>query len=358
MKRSLCLAVMAAFLAACGGKEPPHQPAAKSEQIPGVPTRTAPVVSRNEQPNWLKELSPEAQKVWLESKHKPDLGPQLAGWLGTRPAKTQIAFITAQDGQPDNDAYRARREAEDRAEFVRPAPKGFGPEGRRKIRLTLIPKKAMMKTGETFWYRLELQNVGREPILFDERSSFWKVGNGLGKCRFRITPPGGKEQLGRLLEDLDEPFRKTIVLPEHLATDEEKQRYARDLVERQGWENSRRYHLYVNLQPGETLVTRAWRFGTEDERLARIMAGDDPHPPISGDFRELPLEEITFDQPGTYRIKVVYKDPPPKPPTEAEIQRKIKLGLDREYQMRSYQEWASEFLGIVESNTVLVEVYK
>ncbi|MFA6317914.1 MAG: hypothetical protein WC943_10885, partial [Elusimicrobiota bacterium] len=285
-------------------------------------------------PKEFRRLCPEAQQAWVKAKYKLPLG---SGFLARLKPEHQAHLIVELAKLPDQEAYASQREAEDRAELVRPAPKDFKPEGRRKIRLVLIPKQRRLKTGENFWYRLELQNVGKEPILFDDRPSFWKIGNRFMPCHFYITPPDGKEVRGNLVEDFMDSREKTIVLPDHLTTDEARRKYAAEIVKEEGNRRSRLLHLHVNLQPGETLVTRAWRFGTFDEQYERTKAGEHPHPPISGDFRELALENLAFDQPGTYKVKATYEDP-----------------------LRSYQdqEWASQSLGIAESNSVLVEVYK
>lgn len=388
---------MAAVLACCGKKETP-QPAKKPGSQSGV--AAGPVSGANseappagfakvgspEDPEgpeghglWVEEkgagvryppefdkLTPEAQKAWHEAKYKIPLSTD---FIEHFPRHMQATWIERWANAPDDEAYEKRRKAEDRAELVRPVARGFKPENvRRKIKLTLIPKSARIRVGESLWYLLEMRNVGHEAIEFRETSkSFWKVGNSSElKYHFYVTPPGGKETRVNFRVDSTELMGnrpEEIVIPESLGKDEAR-KYFEQEKERRGMEKARLFTLWVELQPGETLVARPWKFVSRRERQKSIAGPRDDYMQfkVEGPFREARLDpdEFKFDQPGTYRVKVVYNHNPfgLKPPTEEEIQKRIaKWGLDREYQMRRHQERVAESLGIVESNTVVVEVY-
>lgn len=90
-------------------------------------------------------------------------------------------------------------EQKDRAELLRQPKSGWKPENApRKLSILLLSDKAKIRKGEAFRYRLELQNVGLEPLSFKEASpSFIKEGslcdsNGF---KFSATVPGGKEKV-------------------------------------------------------------------------------------------------------------------------------------------------------------------
>ena len=87
-------------------------------------------------------------------------------------------------------------EAEDRKELVTPAPPDFKPEDQgKKLKLTLIPRDAEIHRGEAFWFRLEVQNIGRTPVPLNAEWSFFKIGYGEAlEYRFLVTPPKGVER--------------------------------------------------------------------------------------------------------------------------------------------------------------------
>lgn len=91
------------------------------------------------------------------------------------------------------------RQAEiNRRTMVTPAPADFKPEPfARKIRLKLILEKQKIRVGEYPRYRLELTNVARETIVYQEleRSIFIKDGgmdDSLKTMRFHLTDSNGK----------------------------------------------------------------------------------------------------------------------------------------------------------------------
>ena len=86
----------------------------------------------------------------------------------------------------------------DRAELVLQSRRGWVSENApRKLTLMLISEKSSVRKGEVSRYRLEIKNVGREPITFKESApSFIKGGSLCGDhgYRFYVTPPGRTER--------------------------------------------------------------------------------------------------------------------------------------------------------------------
>ncbi|MEK7858703.1 MAG: hypothetical protein AAB320_06130 [Elusimicrobiota bacterium] len=227
-----------------------------------------------------------------------------------------------------------RQEVTDRLELVLPPPSGWKPEkNKRKLKLTLIPEKTMLRKGEKFRYRMEIQNVGQENIIFSEPfAPFVKIGilDGTHDYTFLVTPPGGKEQEMRAnFHTGAKLMGEEIFFPKHWT---EAQIEA--AVDKRRLEERAEGRLLLALQPGETLITR-------------------PDPPPPNRFREL-FTRFNFDQLGTYRIRVVYDDRPEEQP-EWFIQHLVRKGRFEAYQ-RDYKEQASKAIGPFESNAVVLEV--
>ena len=227
-----------------------------------------------------------------------------------------------------------QQEVKDRQELVLPPPPGWKPgEAKRKLKLTLIPEKTMLRKEEKFRYRIEIQNVGREDSIFSEPfAPFVKIGilDGTHDYTFLVTPPGGKEQEMRAnFHTGAKLMGEEIFFPKHWT---EAQIEA--AVDKRRLEERAEGRLLLALQPGETLITR-------------------PAPPPPNRFREL-FTRFNFDQLGTYRIRVVYDDRPEEQP-EWFIQRLKKKGRFEAYQ-RDYKEQASKAIGPFESNAVVLEV--
>ncbi|MEK9144178.1 MAG: hypothetical protein AAB339_01055, partial [Elusimicrobiota bacterium] len=140
-------------------------------EAPAPPARQDPAPPKVEMPLALSVPSPDPfAKIPTFENFKPSipkgfekLSPDaLAYWIK---GGYEILFIKIQM-------------EEDRKELVRPAPPGFKPEAvDRKVKLTLIPRETSIRTGEEFWYALELQNLGREPMDYWEvPGSFMKDG--------------------------------------------------------------------------------------------------------------------------------------------------------------------------------------
>ncbi len=230
-----------------------------------------------------------------------------------------------------------QQEVKDRQELVLPPPPGWKPgEAKRKLKLTLIPEKTMIRKGEKFRYRLEIQNVGQEGILFNETfAPFVKVGilDGPPAYKFYITPPGGKEEEMQA----NFPTGAKLMGEELFFPKDWTKAQIEAAVEKRRLRERAEGQLFLTLKPGETLITRS-----------------DPPPPNR--FREL-FTRFTFDRPGTYRLKFVYDDRPEKL-SARDFDYMVKSGIckSREACMRDYEKKVHEAIGPVDSNTVFLEV--
>lgn len=255
--------------------------------------------------------------------------------------------------------FEDRVRAADQKDMVRPAPPGFKPEpdplkaGPLKAKLTLIPKKTILKPGETFWYRAELQNLSALTIKFDKAPSFWKVGIAeYDQYDFYITPPGGKER--NVMLDIDFPIGS------HRGPGARGKMNDAQL-EDHSFRMARRNALHVDLGPGETLLSRPWR-RLSIEELDDMYEKDVEPAPVIGEFRELALESsFKFDKPGKYRIKLVFQDYAPELPDEEHIQFSMQRNdYDHEEATRiamDFYRWRlRNSMGRVESNPVKIEV--
>lgn len=147
-------------------------------------------------------------------------------------------------------------------ELVRPAPKGFKPVEGRKVELKLIPEREYVSRGRSFWYRLEMQNMGRQTLQWDEKDSFFEDGYLRdANVRFLVTQPDGREV--RMQPPLDD--------------------YG---AERDGG------GIRVRLKSGETLVSRPWAY--QGDGVGQVW----------GPFREL-ASRYNFTFLGRYKIKAV-----------------------------------------------------
>ena len=336
-RATLAILLLSVCFSACKKKAPPPKPPMQTAPVVEKPTPAAPKAEDKAVfPEGFETLAPEAKEVWLKAEVKPRIPKNLdrhpaakqAHWLHMLVALEKRQRLMAPD-----DALAKIQTEKVRREYIRPTPRGFKPLNvKRKLKLTLTPERDIIHRGERFSYRLEMQNVGREPIGFAESPSPFLTGQSLRPYLFILTPPNGKKELMYNTYG-SEVGGSDIYVPggEHM-TDAESNAALRKMER----EERHRGQLRVDLQPGETLVSKS-RGGA------------------FGSFRELHTI-VEFDAPGTYRIKLVYSNPPPDPPDEAEIQRRIKRSIDRESQMKAYRENVEKALGRVESNEVSIEV--
>ena len=256
-------------------------------------------------------------------------------------------------------------EKKDRAELVLPPPPGWRPENaKRKLKLTLIPEKTMIRKGEEFRYRLEVQNTGQEPIRFyHDYRAFIKTGDLLSGdyYEFYATTPGGPEQ-----KLLSRSQASGGIMPLHEIFFPDSMTIAQKdaALLRMSAEANAASVISLTLGPGETMLSR-------------------PYPAPPNRFRDLGAL-LRFNQPGTYRIKLVFDDLGEHPDVKEEKQfslqaknwkislrdvykldarAKLELGISREQQKKDRQEAIQNHekrrltaVGRTESNTVLLEV--
>ena len=330
------LVALVCLACACGKNEEPARPA------PALPMPAKKSTATVQAP--LPFKVPEGFDQWPPEKQQRHL-------------KFQADFAATLAENPENirlleKAFDDRVKAADEKEMIRPAPPGFKPAPvARRTRLTLIPKTKILKPGERFWYRLELQNLGQETLSFHTDPSFWKIGNmEFNRWKIYLTSPGGKEE-----SMMVQYYDFSVIGPGA------RGQMSKAQLEDDDYRSVRSSGLYVDLRPGETLVSRPWRRLTGIEMSARYYRGIKPAQ-VQGEFRELALESRkAFTKPGTYRLRVVFQDYVPEPPTEKEIQESMKgRGYGRqeaeESEMRYYKSVLKYSLGRFESNTVTIAV--
>ncbi|TPW20249.1 MAG: hypothetical protein FD126_1873 [Elusimicrobia bacterium] len=249
----------------------------------------------------------------------------------------------------------------DQKELVRPAPKGFKPEDvRRKVRVTLVPRETTIKVGESFWYRLELQNVGKESIEYHESPSFLKDGLRWDMLKWGfevILPDGSREKmiLGRYYEErnLDHRPRRPIDVPDSKNLTETE---ARTWARRDSLRRNAQRDFHVTLRPGESIITKPWRWVYDEEYLERFRRNEPILWPVpEGTFREL-RTVFRFKTPGKYKVVGILRDPPPSPPDEEFLLKMERRGFSRNSILGDHDRYVSRALGHVESNWVTLEV--
>lgn len=109
------------------------------------------------------------------------------------------AALAACRREPPPSAPALSPREKDRAELTLQSRRGWTPEDApRKLTMLLVSEKTSIRKGEGFRYRLEIRNVGREPVAFEEPApSFIKDGSLCGSrgYRFYATPPREAERL-------------------------------------------------------------------------------------------------------------------------------------------------------------------
>lgn len=244
------------------------------------------------------------------------------------------------------------RDAATRKELVTPAPPGFVPKAQgQKLELRLIPQKAMIRLGESFWYRAEITNVGTEPI--ELRDSFINSGSGGdGWSRFRLVISPSIPQPA-LWGEAGEPCmfeRPPVPGWERMSGSEQKaagERWARE-------EAFPKWQINVRLAPGETIRTRDWRAVSREDTCAAWKAGNPTPERPGGLFREFE-DKQQFARPGSYTLRLVYDDPGKKP-SARDIETLRRLGRSQS-EIDSYvQEFLQRGPLKSESPTVSLEV--
>lgn len=221
----------------------------------------------------------------------------------------------------------------DRRTMVSPAPPDFRPEPvARKIRLKLVLEKSKIRAGESPRFRLELTNVGREPIIYQElEATIFKWGSLWDSMRtisFLLVDPRGKELdlLPPLPTGRAEPTRYHDATPES----EEKMRRNNALYAASS-------KFKVKVLPGETLRS--------------LGDGDSAQEP----FRTLRVQE-GFEKPGKYTLRVVLDDRP-APMNDIYIKALLKIRTMAEIQS-SFDQRLKEALGPVSTDNLPLEVVR
>lgn len=238
------------------------------------------------------------------------------------PSSNPTSTVTGSPAPSEADIELAAR-ASERREMVRPAGRGFRPTAAgRAVRLLLAARDRQIKVGQTFWYRLELQNVGKEAVRISEDPSFLKNGRFYDERRyaFWIKGPDGQRRrmlLGSFADELAMGSRpgvsRKIPGSDHM-TDAE----IRDHVRIESWRTRAARRLDVTLRPGETLVSIPWRWVGIPEANQRDKNGLEAWPRPTGEFREL-WTEHDFKKPGLYSIVVDFIDRAAPPPDEKRV---------------------------------------
>lgn len=283
------------------------------------------------------------------------VAPGLAGQGKSTSVKTGPSAF---EDDPEASAREEARAADRR--LVTNAPKEFKPQGQGRIlSLRLKARDAKIRVGETFWFRLELQNVGTSVVSIWENDSFIKSGGSSGGgWRFSVVTPKGDKWpmiIGREEVDFTPPSRRVVEIPGSAAM---SQAELEDFIRRNNAWRRADAELHVTLGPGQTLSTRPWKWDSKEE-FGRLFINrarrEDPRQ--YGGFREL-WTEFRFDEPGVYEISAVRDDPPPWPPSEEKLRDMEMRGVSREATLEMHRKRAMDALGRVSSNPVSIEVVR
>lgn len=179
-----------------------------------------------------------------------------------------LPLLAACRRAPENAPPEPRTaEERDRRDLLRqPSPEWKPGTEKRKLSILLLLEKSKVRKGDAVAYRLEAQNAGQDPLVFQEAPpSFVKEGSLCGRSALQlfVTDPGGKERPAACV-------RK----PAGVKVSTEPAREPET-------------GLDLTLQPGDYLITR----------------GSGP----ANRFRPL-LTATSFDALGTYKLKAVYAE--------------------------------------------------
>lgn len=250
---------------------------------------------------------------------------------GGRPAEKEAMRNTVAELDARLDAEDRLAEL-DRRTMVIAARDDFRPENvARKIRLKLLIEKNKIKVGENLRFRLELTNIGREPLDYQENEpSIFKWGSLLDSMR----------TIAFILKDARNQRLELVPSARHGRT--EALEYDREPIKSEnevrdgaarGAAGSR---FKVKLLPGETLRS--------------LGDGDTAQEP----FRTL-LAEEGYEVPGVYRIQVTLDDRP-RPLSKGYIKAALGSGSTLKEIQDLHDRLMKKALGPVSSNIETFEV--
>lgn len=285
-----------------------------------------------------------------------------ASWAASSPT-VQTSLLEKRDLDLLREEFdiEARVRAEERKELVRPAPQGFkAASSARKLKLTLVARDKKIRVGQTFWYRLELQNIGRQEVTIQEFHSFLKSGYQivLNKFRFYAALPDGTSQympIGVFADEMVAGLRPRAASKEIPGWDKLSPQEQDDHVRKARLRKQFEKQLEVTLRPGETLVSRPWRWVSVEEHYEKHDRGERISNRPEGAYREL-WTEFDFKTPGKHSIQVEFVDEPPPPPDEELLSAIERKGISRQDVMANYRKDAAAKLGRTSSNRVTLEV--
>lgn len=242
----------------------------------------------------------------------------------------------------------ARFSAEDRlAEInrrtmVTPAPPDFKPgQSARKIQLKLILEKQKIRAGEYPRFRLEMTNVGREAIDYQETSPsiFVKGGRLVDSSTILFFLTDSRNKRAELLPPVFTP-RSASGLPAEKRIESPPSGLSEAELEKWFAETNAMGQAHatfkVKLLPGETLHS----------------IGDDDSP--IENFKSL-WAEGGFKKPGKYQLQVELDDRP-RPLSKGYIEASLRSGSTLEEIHRDHSRWMRSALGPVSSNAAILEV--
>lgn len=275
------------------------------------------------------------------AKADADLEAYVAKKYANDPGKKEetLSEMRQLDAQVDAEARLAE---EHRKTMVTPVPAGFQPDAAsRKVRLALFLEKNRIKPGERLRFRLELVNVGREPIVFKELggTSIFQGGCFGPTIRLYRTDPAGRRE--RIRQDFfarlpDAKFvadshSSELQPPQGLTKEQEKKWF--DEVVGSGRAGG---NFEVRLLPGETLHSLGDSESTSDA------------------YRTM-LSKEKFVRPVAYKIEAVLDDRP-APLTKAYVDAMLGSGSTMKEIEDFQDQQMREALGPITSNAISFQV--
>lgn len=253
----------------------------------------------------------------------------------------------------DQTRLEDEQDKRDRAELVTGAAPGYKPKTQgRKLELALIPRKKMLRVGETFWYRAEIRNIGSEPVTISD--GFIKSGYDYFGAKFKVTVSPRHWTDHSVLGSAQPCMAEGLPIPGWDKMDKAQRALAREryILE----ERLLRSHVRIVLNPGETVRTRDEKYVSQEEDCAGFQSGKRVSNRPGGLFRQY-FEKRDFDRPGTYTLRLTLSDPPVplSPESRSNLE---KNGFSAVEISRHEEALNAAHLGLAESPAVTIEVVR